>query len=54
MLDHTQGAAVSSPPTKRIGRHEGRPSLLVQRLIEVLDQIVGVFEADGQAQQTFG
>jgi hypothetical protein len=24
--DKTQGAAVSSPPTKRIGRPEGRPS----------------------------
>ncbi len=28
--------------------------LLAQRLIEILDQIVGVFEADGQAQQPFG
>ncbi len=27
---------------------------LSQRLIEVLDQIIRIFEPDGQAQQTFG
>src|SRR2546421_11522324 len=36
------------------GDLEDGPSLSPQRLIEVLDQVVGVFEADGHAQQAFG
>jgi len=43
-------------PTKRERASQTplQQTLLDERLIEILDQIIGVFEADGQAQQTFG
>jgi len=47
--------AFGAKHTMALPRSSGEKThALSQRLIEVLDQIVGVFEADGQAQQTFG
>jgi hypothetical protein len=36
-----------------VGVSQKRPTRSSQRLIEILDQIVSVFQANGQAQQTF-
>ena len=47
--------AFGAKHTMALPRSSGEKThALSQRLIEIFDQIIGVFEADGQAQQTFG